>query len=108
MTEYTVAALVALGVSVAAAVGVGLHRRRAAWLAVAVFAACTIVFDLVLTGLPIVTYGAGFSSGIVIGPMPVEDLLYGVALCLTALSAWTWAGPRPRAEPPAGARDEDR
>jgi lycopene cyclase domain-containing protein len=75
---------------------------------VAVFAACTIVFDLVLTGLPIVTYGDRFSSGVGIGPMPIEDLLDGVALCLTALAAWTWAGPRGRAERSAGAQDEAR
>jgi lycopene cyclase domain-containing protein len=92
MPEYTGLALVALALAAGAALAVGLHRDRAAWLTVAVFAACTLVFDLVLTALPIVTYDPHAISGIGIGPMPIEDLAYGVALCLTALVGWTLAG----------------
>lgn len=94
MPEYTVFAGAYLLVAGAAAVRAGLHRTRAAWLALGVFGAATIVFDLVLTGLPIVTYGPGATSRITLGPMPVEDLAYGLALCLTAIVAWTKARPR--------------
>jgi lycopene cyclase domain-containing protein len=97
MPEYTLAAVAALGVASLAALAVGLHRRRSTWLTVLVFGACTVVFDLLLTGLPIVTYDDAYRSGVGIGPMPIEDLLYGLALCLTALSAWTWADRRARA-----------
>jgi lycopene cyclase domain-containing protein len=92
MAEYTALSVAVLGLAAAAAVIVGLHRDRAAWLTVAVFTACTVVFDLLLTGLPIVTYDPAARSGIGIGPMPIEDLAYGVALCLTALVTWTVAG----------------
>jgi lycopene cyclase domain-containing protein len=94
MPEYTLASVVALGLAAVAALVAGLHRRRATWLTLAVFGAFTVVFDIVLTGLPIVTYGDGATAGIAIGPMPVEDLLYGWALCLTALVAWAVAGRR--------------
>lgn len=94
MPEYTLLAVASAIAAATAAWLVGLHRRRAAWIALGVFALCTVVFDLVLTGLPIVTYDPGAISGIAIGPMPVEDLLYGVALCLSALVAWTVAGGR--------------
>lgn len=95
--EYTLAAIAAVGIASLAMVAVGLHRRRSTWLTVAVFSACTVVFDLLLTGLPIVTYDDTYRSGIGLGPMPIEDLLYGLALCLTALSAWAWAARRARA-----------
>lgn len=94
MPEYTLASIVALGLAAIAALVAGLHRRRATWLTLAVFGAFTVVFDIVLTGLPIVTYGEEATAGIAIGPMPVEDLLYGWALCLAALVAWAIAGRR--------------
>lgn len=93
MPEYTVLAGAYLVVAGAAAIRAGLHRKRAAWLALGVFGAATIVFDLVLTSLPIVTYGPEATSRIALGPMPVEDLAYGLALCLTAIVSWTKARP---------------
>lgn len=96
MPEYTLAAIVWLGGAALAAALVGGRRwgllgERRTWLTLAVFGAFTIVFDVILTGLPIVTYGDEFRSGLAIGPMPLEDLLYGLALALTALAAFTAA-----------------
>lgn len=88
MAEYTLAALVALAGGLAAAAARGVLRSRATWLGLGAFGAATIVADLVLTGLPIVTYGDETRSGVGIGPMPVEDLLYGLALYLVAVAAW--------------------
>jgi lycopene cyclase domain-containing protein len=89
--EYTLASLVVLAGALVAASLRGVLRERAAWLGLLAFGAATVVADLVLTGLPIVTYGAEANSGIAIGPMPIEDLGYGLALYLVAISAW---GPR--------------
>ena len=85
MPEYTVAAVAFLGAGLLAAWPTGLLRRRSTWLTLAVFGGFTVIFDLILTGLPIVTYGDGFTSGIALGPMPIEDLLYGLALALAAM-----------------------
>lgn len=91
MPEYTALTLAVLAAALAVAAGRGVLRERAAWYGLLAFGAATIVADLALTGLPIVTYGAGTSSGIAIGPMPIEDLGYGLALYLVAIAAW---GPR--------------
>ncbi len=86
--EYAAAALLWLAGALVLTWCTGTLGRRAAWLALAVFLAFTLVFDAVLTGLPIVTYGATTALGIRLGPIPVEDLVYGAALCLTALGAF--------------------
>jgi len=88
MPEYTAASIAVLAGAALAAWWRGALDRRAGWLGLAVFGAATVVFDLVLTGLPIVTYGPGTASGLAIGPMPVEDLLYGLAIYLVAIAAW--------------------
>ena len=94
MPEYTAAALAVLALAVVAAAWQGLLRRRSTWLGLGVFGAATIVADLVLTGLPIVTYGDHHVRALMLGPMPLEDLLYGLALYLVAATAWQAARPR--------------
>ncbi len=94
MPEYTLASLVTLGVALALATWTGLLRRRSTWLGLAIFGGATIVADLVLTGLPIVTYGDHHLRALQLGPMPIEDLLYGLALFLVAALAWDAARPR--------------
>jgi lycopene cyclase domain-containing protein len=94
MPEYTLAGLVVLGAALVVAWISGVARVRSTWAGFVVFLAMTLVSDLVLTGLPIVTYGDGTASGVAIGPIPVEDLLYGQALYLVAVAAW---GTRPSA-----------
>lgn len=74
----------------------GAAVRRQTWVALAVFLAFTVVFDAVLTGLPIVTYGETTITGIRVGTTPVEDYLYGAALCLTAIAAYDAARGRRR------------
>lgn len=99
MPEYTLAAVVWL-IAAGVAAGLagtrpwGLLGERRTWVTLVVFGGFTIVFDIVLTGLPIVTYGDEHLSGIRLGPMPIEDLLYGLALVLTALTAFVAASPR--------------
>jgi lycopene cyclase domain-containing protein len=94
--EYTLLSLVFLVGGLAWAWLAGVLRERAAWLGLVVFALVTIVADLALTGLPIVTYGRALNAGVYLGPMPIEDLLYGLALYLVAIAAW---GRRPAREP---------
>ena len=83
--EYTLAAVAWLGGSLVLASAAGIALRRATWLASAVFLAFTLVFDALLTGIPIVTYGAPAILGLRLGPVPIEDLVYGEALFLTAV-----------------------
>lgn len=96
MPEYAAVTLLVLAVTGALAWWRGLLARRSTWLALGVFAVLTVVFDVVLTGLPIVTYGPEHLSGLMVGPMPIEDLGYGIALFLLAVLAWDAVAPRPR------------
>ena len=103
MPEYTLAALALLAAALLVGWVAGVLGLRATWYGFAVFLALTAVFDLLLTGLPIVTYGPGSASGIRLGPIPVEDFLYGQALYLVAVAAWgaTPLARRPTVEPGA-------
>ena len=94
MPEYTLLSVIFLAVGFLLAGLAGVLREPAAWAGLVVFGLITIVADTALTGLPIVTYGREFNAGIYLGPMPVEDLLYGLALYLVAIAAW---GRRPAA-----------
>ena len=86
--EYTLAGFAWLAGAFVLAGAVGILRRRSTWIALGVFLAFTVVFDAVLTGLPIVVYGEAHISGIRLGTTPVEDYLYGLALCLTAIATY--------------------
>jgi len=86
--EYTLAGIAWLGGAFALAGAAGIVRRRKTWIAFGVFLAFTLVFDAVLTGIPIVIYDEAHLSGIRLGTTPVEDYLYGQALCLTAIASY--------------------
>ena len=91
MPEYTVAGLAWLAGAFALAGAAGILRRRSTWIAFGAFLASTVVFDAVLTGIPIVVYGSAHASGIRLGTTPVEDYLYGQALCLAAIATYELA-----------------
>ena len=91
MPEYTLAAVTWLLAAFALAAFAGILRRRRTWLAFMVFLAFTVVFDGILTGLPIVTYGAEHLSGVALGTTPIEDYLYGQALFLVAVATFELA-----------------
>jgi lycopene cyclase domain-containing protein len=86
--EYTLAGLAWLAGALALAAAAGILRRRRTWITLGAFLAFTVVFDAVLTGIPIVTYGPAHVSGVRLLTTPVEDYLYGQALCLTAIASY--------------------
>ncbi len=88
MPEYTLASVLVLALGFVVAGVAGVLRERAAWAGLLAFGAITVVADLMLTGLPIVTYGREHNVGLYLGPMPIEDLLYGLGLYLVAVAAW--------------------
>lgn len=99
MPEYTFGALGLLAIALAAAGARGVLGERAVLAGLVAFGGATVAADLVLTGLPIVTYGDATRSGLAIGPMPLEDLAYGLALYLVAAAAWGRPRTRPATEP---------
>ena len=91
MAEYTLVAVAVLAVAAMLA-GLGrLYRQRSLWIGLAVFAVLTAVFDVLLTRVGVYAHRPQFNSGILFDRMPIEDLLYGIALYLMAVVAWSWA-----------------
>jgi lycopene cyclase domain-containing protein len=89
--EYTLAAALAMTGTISVAALQGLLTRRAYWYGLAGFAALTVISDSVLVANGVFTFGGRFISGIRIGPMPIEDLLYGAALYSLAVTAYQWS-----------------
>ena len=88
MNEYTLASLAFLGLGLLLAWARGLLRKRALWAGLAGFALLTVAFDVVMTGVGLYSYAGWSRSGLGVGRMPIEDLLYGLALYLVAVSAF--------------------
>jgi lycopene cyclase domain-containing protein len=92
--EYTYLTLAALAAALAAAWWQGVARERAFWLALAAFAAVTVVADVALTAIPVYAYADEFKSGLDVHRMPLEDVGYGVALAALAIALWRALGSR--------------
>jgi lycopene cyclase domain-containing protein len=94
---YTVASGLAVALAVVADVWVlrtALVRRRVFWVSYAIVVAFQLAVNGVLTGLDIVQYDRQRIVGWRIAWAPVEDLGFGFALVLCALTTWVWLGRR--------------
>jgi lycopene cyclase domain-containing protein len=94
--EYTVAALAVLGLGLLVAGRAGLLRRRALWAGLAGFALLSVVFDVLMTAVGLYSYSSAARSGLGLGRMPLEDLLYALGLYLVAVSAFSRGSRDPR------------
>jgi lycopene elongase/hydratase (flavuxanthin-forming) len=90
MPEYTFAASGVLAVAAIFAALRGVLRRRAVWIGLAIFALLTVTVDVLLTRVGVYGHGSAVNAGILIDRMPIEDLMYGIALYLVAVVAWSW------------------
>jgi len=88
--EYTLAAVIVLGLALLLAGWRGHLSDPTVWVGAAGFALLTVAADVALTEIGVFTYAPQFLSGIRIVRMPLEDLLYGLALYLTAVTVWAW------------------
>ena len=100
---YTVAA--AFGVLGALAVDLFALRTRLVagrvfWATYAVVLAAQLVVNGILTGRHVVRYDPHAIVGPRVAYAPVEDLGFGFALVLSALSVWAWLGRRGIGGPP--------
>ncbi len=98
--EYTAAALAALALSAALdrALGTRLFEHPRYWLFLAVVSALGLLFNGYLTGRPIVLYGAPYFLGLRLGPVPLEDFVYGAAMTSSVAALFHWRlhrGPGP-------------
>ena len=94
---YTVAA--ALGVLGALILDLIVLRTRLVlsvvwWVTYPIVLAGQLVSNGILTGRGVVRYDPAAVLGVRVAYAPVEDLAFGFALALTALSVWVWLGRR--------------
>jgi lycopene cyclase domain-containing protein len=94
---YTVAA--GLGVAGALLLDLAILRTRLVagrifWTTYPIVLAAQLVANGVLTGRGVVRYDPRAILGLRFAYAPVEDLAFGFALVLTALSVWVWLGRR--------------
>lgn len=109
---YTAAA--ALGVLAALTVDLLLLRTRLVtgvtfWATYPIIVFFQLLSNGLLTGLGVVRYDPASITGLRLVYAPVEDLAFGFALVLGALSVWAWLGDRDRGPAATGAEpDRDR
>lgn len=90
---YTEASGLAVALAVIADVWIlrtGLVRRRGFWVSYAIIVGFQLAVNGVLTGLGIVRYDPHRIVGWRLAWAPVEDLGFGFALVLCALTTWVW------------------
>jgi lycopene cyclase domain-containing protein len=95
----TYTAAVAVGVLGALAVDLAVLRTRLVlgrvfWATYPIVLVFQLISNGVLTGRGVVRYNRSAISGLRVAYAPVEDLAFGFALVLTALSLWVWWGRR--------------
>jgi lycopene cyclase domain-containing protein len=101
--SYTVAA--GLGVLGALLLDLVMLRTRLVlgvvfWATYPILLAGQLISNGILTGRGIVRYDPAAILGIRLVYAPVEDLAFGFALVLSALSVWVWLGRHAAAGPP--------
>jgi lycopene cyclase domain-containing protein len=94
LMEYTLAAAMLLLVALVLTFARGAAGDGALWLGLLAFAVLTVFADSLLVRVGVFGYQARYRSGIDVLAIPVEDLLYGCALYLLAVAAWSWQGRR--------------
>ncbi len=57
-------------------------RLRSTWVVFGIVFGLTLIFDTILTSLPIVTYDYTKLLGIYLGSIPIEDLAYSLVVAL--------------------------
>jgi lycopene cyclase domain-containing protein len=77
-----------------------LVTRKVWWASYPIVLVAQLISNGVLTGRQIVRYNSHAVLGLRIGYAPVEDLAFGFALVLTAVSVWVWLGDRGIDGPP--------
>ena len=94
----TYTALAVLGVIVVVVLDLMVVRTRLLatrvfWLSYAIVVGFQLLVNGLLTGHHIVVYDPDVITGLRVVHAPVEDLLFGFAMTVTTLMAWTWRQP---------------
>ena len=92
MKEYTVLAALSVLITIAAdsKSGVGILKRGRFYIFLAVIFCFKLAVNGYLTGAGIVQYDSRFFLGIRLGPIPVEDFLFGFSMVTMTIILWEY------------------
>ena len=91
--EYTFLAILSVGLTLLAvsAVRVEILSSRAYWTYIAATLGLFLIFNFILTSLPVVEYSPLAISDIRVITIPVEDFLFNFSMLTSYLTAYVWA-----------------
>jgi len=91
--EYTFLAVLSVGLTLllASVVNVGIFCSRAYWTYIAVTLALFLLFNFILTSLPVVEYSSWATSNVRLTTIPIEDFLFNFSMLTAYLTVYLWA-----------------
>lgn len=91
--EYSLLAILSVGLTIlfVSLVNVKLFSSREYWIYIALTLALFLIFNYILTSIPVVEYSADAISGIRVTTIPIEDFLFNYSMLTNYLIIYLWA-----------------
>lgn len=91
--EYTFLAILSIGVTllVVSAARIEILSSRAYWTYIAATLGLFLIFNFILTSLPVVEYSPSAISNVRVITIPLEDFLFNFSMLTAYLTAYLWA-----------------
>lgn len=91
--EYTFLAILSVGVSIlfVSLVNVKLFSSRAYWIYTLLTLVLFLIFNYILTSVPVVQYSSSAITGFRVTTIPIEDFLFNFSMLTNYLTVYIWA-----------------
>ncbi len=91
--EYTFLAILSVGLTIfwVARVNIRIFSSRAYWTYIVVTLFLFLIFNYILTSLPVVEYSTLAISNIRVVTIPIEDFLFNFSMLTAYLTVYVWA-----------------
>ena len=91
--EYTFLAILSVGVSIlfVSLVNVKLFSSRAYWIYIILTLVLFLIFNYILTSVPVVQYSSSAITGFRVTTIPIEDFLFNFSMLTNYLTVYIWA-----------------
>lgn len=91
--EYTFLAILSVGVSIlfVSLVNVKLFSSRAYWIYIILTLVLFLIFNYILTSVPVVQYSSSAITGFRVTTIPIEDFLFNFSMLTDYLTVYIWA-----------------
>jgi lycopene cyclase domain-containing protein len=92
MKEYTILAIVSVGITILLDMktGMGILKKGQFYIYLVIIYGFKFLVNGYLTGKGIVMYNSRFFLGLRIGPIPVEDFLFGFSMVTMSIIFWEY------------------